>query len=149
MQQLSGGCHCGNIRIVLNLTHEPADYQPRACDCDFCRMHGAAYVSDPQGSLAVHVGDPQQRGSYQQGSGQADLVYCRRCGVLIGALYIDAGRCFATVNSRVITTTSTAGASIFGQDQPASPKGLTPEQKVGRWRNIWFSNVSIFTGPDA
>jgi hypothetical protein len=146
MQQLSGGCHCGNIRIQMTLTQEPGTYHPRACDCEFCRMHGAAYVSDPKGSVSLHIRDPRQRGSYHQGSGQADLVYCRHCGVLIGALYLDAGRCFATVNSRAVTANSMAGTALFGQEQSVSPQALSPEQKVGRWRDIWFSNVSIVTG---
>jgi hypothetical protein len=138
MDALRGGCHCGNLRIEMTLSHPPGSYQPRACDCDFCRMHGAAYVSDPNGSLSLRIKAAGDRGSYRQGSGQADLVYCRQCGVLVGALYSDAGRVYATINSRIID-----GPTPFGAEQTASPKSLSGEQKATRWRDIWFSDVDV------
>jgi hypothetical protein len=138
MDALRGGCHCGNLRIEMTLSRPPGSYQPRACDCDFCRMHGAAYVSDPKGALSLRIKAARDRGSYRQGSGQADLVYCRQCGVLVGALYGDAGRVYATINSRIIE-----GPTPFGAEQTASPKGLSGEQKSTRWRDIWFSDVNV------
>jgi hypothetical protein len=138
MDSLRGGCHCGNLRIEMTLSREARSYQPRACDCDFCRMHGAAYVSDPLGSLVVRIKDDSHRGSYRQGSGQADLVYCRQCGVLVGATYNLEGRVYATVNSKVINS-----PTPFGPEQTASPKTLSGEQKATRWRDIWFGNVTV------
>src|SRR5450756_2542718 len=57
MNKVSGGCHCGNITVDLELTAEPETYHPRVCDCDFCRKHGAASLSDTKGSTgtAGHV----------------------------------------------------------------------------------------------
>jgi hypothetical protein len=138
MDSLRGGCHCGNLRIEMTLSRDARSYQPRACDCDFCRMHGAAYVSDPKGSLFVRIKAERHRGSYRQGSGQADLVYCTQCGVLVGALYGEAGRVYATINSKIID-----GPTPFGPEQTASPKTLSGEQKATRWRDIWFSDVNV------
>lgn len=138
MEQLSGGCHCGNLRVEVVLSRQSGTYQPRACDCDFCRKHGAAYISDPEGSLVVRVKQMEHRGSYRQGSGQADLIYCRLCGVLIGALYKDADLIYATLNSRVIDA-----PIVFAAEQFASPKTLSGEQKATRWREIWFRDVSV------
>jgi hypothetical protein len=138
MDALRGGCHCGNLRIEMTLSRPPGSYQPRACDCDFCRMHGAAYVSDPMGSLSLRIRAAGDRGSYRQGSDQADLVYCRQCGVLVGALFAAAGRVYATINSRIID-----GPMPFGAEQTASPKSLSGEQKATRWRDIWFSDVNV------
>jgi hypothetical protein len=138
MDSLTGGCHCGNLRVEMRLSREARSYQPRACDCDFCRMHGAAYVSDPNGSLFLNIKADTDRGSYRQGSGQADLMYCRQCGVLVAALYEEAGQWYATVNARTI-----AGPTPFGAEQNASPKILSGEQKTTRWRDIWFRNVTV------
>jgi len=138
MGSLTGGCHCGNLRVEMMLSREARSFQPRACDCDFCRMHGAAYVSDPLGSLVVRIKDQSNRGSYRQGSGQADLIYCRRCGVLVGATYEEAGRLYATINSKVFD-----GSTPFGIETVASPKTLTGVQKAVRWRDIWFGNVTV------
>jgi hypothetical protein len=58
--------------------------------------------------------------------------------VLVGATYSEAGRVYATINSRVID-----GPLPFGSEQTASPKTLTGEQKAARWRDIWFGNVTV------
>jgi hypothetical protein len=58
--------------------------------------------------------------------------------VLVGAIYAEAGRVYATINSRVMD-----GPTSFGPEQTASPKALTGEQKATRWRDIWFGNVTV------
>ena len=45
-----GHCHCGAIRIVFE-TEKPL--APRACQCGFCRRHGARSVSDPDGQAEL------------------------------------------------------------------------------------------------
>src|SRR4051794_20913048 len=102
MHSVSGKCHCGNIRVNVELAKEPERYQPRACDCDFCRMHGAAYVSDPNGSLTIRIADPGLTGRYRQGNALADMLLCTRCGVLAAALYSSDGQTQGTVNVRII-----------------------------------------------
>jgi len=143
MTRVSGGCHCGNFSVELLLTRAPDSYSPRACDCDFCRKHGAAYVSDPVGALHIRIADPTHAGRYRQGSGQAEMLLCRRCGVLLGALFTDGGRCCATVNAQVLDPAVRLGAATV-----VSPKSLSAGEKAARWPNIWFANVSI-ASPDA
>jgi hypothetical protein len=137
MHTVSGGCHCGNIRVELQLLKEPASYAPRACDCDFCRKHSAAWISDPQGSLRIRVRDARLRGTYTQGSAQAKLVLCRNCGVLIGAFYEENGRIYGTVNVNVLEN-----STQFAARQPVSPQGLAPGDKAQRWKSLWFADVS-------
>src|SRR4051812_45409182 len=48
-----GGCHCGNIRIVVELPTAPEATALRACGCAFCRAHGVRTVADPSGVLKV------------------------------------------------------------------------------------------------
>jgi hypothetical protein len=139
MHRLGGGCHCGNIRVELELTRSAGTYNPRACDCDFCRKHRAAYVSDPQGSLLIQIRDERDCGRYAQGSGQAELLVCRHCGVLIAPLYREAGRVYAAVNVNVLEGVA------FGAQQTASPKALAAADKVKRWKDLWFSNVTLRT----
>jgi hypothetical protein len=138
MHALRGGCYCGNLVVQLELTNEPGHYHPRACDCGFCRKHGAAYLSDPQGSLSIQIRDPQYSASYRQGNELAEMLLCTRCGVLVGALYRDDGRVYATVNAKAME-----GAPDFGAEQPVSPKELGPDDKVARWKKLWFSNVRL------
>lgn len=138
MHKMSGGCHCGNVRVDLQFAREPVSYHPRECDCDFCRKHGAAYVSDPQGSLCIRVQDARSLGNYRQGSGVAECIFCAKCGVLIGALYKSEGRIWGVVNVRIVE-----GPASFGTEQSVSPRKLPAEDKERRWQDIWFQNVAI------
>jgi hypothetical protein len=138
MQKLSGGCHCRNILVKLQLARAAGAYRPRACDCDFCSKHGAAYVSDPHGSLIIQFKDERSVGRYRQGNALADLLLCRKCGVLIGALYDSGAGLYGAVNARVID----AGTK-FGAQQTVSPQTLDAAAKAQRWQELWFPNVRI------
>ena len=138
MQRITGACHCGNIRLEIELSREPAGYRPRACDCDFCRKHRSAYVSDPHGSLVIHVRDSHELGTYRQGNELAEMLLCRGCGVLVGALFRADGQLFATVNVRAAEE-----AVVFGSDEVVSPRKLTGNEKTARWKALWFADVRI------
>lgn len=138
MLQLEGGCHCGNVTVQVQLSRPAGDYRPRVCDCSFCRKHGAAYLSDPDGSLLLTVREAAQLGSYRQGSAAAEMLLCRTCGVLVGALYRDNQKIYGVVNSRVLQA-----PAEFGAEQSVSPQTLSPEEKLQRWRQLWFPRVTL------
>jgi hypothetical protein len=138
MLRVFGGCHCGNLRIEARLTGAPESYNPRECDCEFCRKHGAAYVSDPQGKLSIVVSDPAALTRYRQGNALAEMLICRQCGVLAGALFAADGQLFGAVNVQALE-----GAHTFGARQAVSPRKLNASEKTRRWQDIWFPNVSF------
>lgn len=138
MYSLNGGCHCGNVQVKLELTRQPAAYHPRACDCDFCRKHAAAYLSDPRGTLAIRVRDASNMGAYRQGNSLAECLVCRNCGVMVGVIYRRGGPVIGAVNVKAIE-----GGANFAAEQPVSPKALSGEEKIARWQDIWFPNVII------
>jgi hypothetical protein len=138
MHSVAGACHCGNILLDLQLANEPASYRPRACDCAFCRKHSAAYISDARGSLRVRINDPRHSGTYRQGNELAEMLLCTRCGVLMGALYRVDGQVYGTVNVRVIE-----GAESFGVEKAASPQKLSGDEKISRWKELWFCGVEL------
>jgi ribosomal-protein-alanine N-acetyltransferase len=141
MPEVGGGCYCGNIRLVVAFSRELSAYHPRACDCDFCQKHGALYVSDPQGELTIQIHEPHCVSHFRQGSNTAEMLLCRTCGVLVGAVYREPDQVFGTVNAQALDC-----RAAFGPAQIASPKSLSADQKVTRWRDLWFRNV-VFTGP--
>ncbi len=138
MPRVTGGCYCGNIHLEADFPGELLSYNPRACDCDFCRKHGASYVSDPRGSLQIQVKDERNLSRFQQGSNTAQMLICRLCGVLVGAICPDADQWFGTVNLRALSSRSS-----FGPELPVSPRTLSKSQKIERWRGIWFPRVTI------
>lgn len=133
-----GGCHCGNIALEMEITGKPSSYNPRACDCDFCRKHSATYVSDTHGKLVILVKNETNLSKYQQGSGIADYLVCRICGVLVGVCYEEHGCLYATVNSKAVENNA-----VFGVEAVVSPRSLNDQDKIQRWKNTWFSDVSI------
>ena len=72
----------------------------------------------------------------------AELLLCGNCGVLIGALYRNDGRVYATINAKVVD-----GPTAFGAEQSVSPKNLAETDKVKRWKELWFANVVLSQDP--
>jgi hypothetical protein len=140
MPQLSGGCHCGNIAVTVELARDAGAYHPRACDCDFCRKHGAAWVSDPQGSLLIQLRAERDASRYAQGAGIAEMLLCRTCGVLVAALWREQ-QLYGVVNVSVLDA-----RAAFAAAQTVAPKELSPEEKRKRWQSLWFSAVTLTAG---
>lgn len=127
-----GGCHCGRVRWRLRAGWSPEAVSPRACDCDFCTRHGAAWVSDPHGSLHVHARDGALR-RYRQGSQQAQFLLCGHCGVLVAVVAEDAaGRWLGAANRNAFDA-----RGRFAPSTPASPQQLAPQDKLARWTQLW------------
>lgn len=88
-----GQCHCGAIRFAFETAQSLA---PRACQCSFCRRHGARTVTDPEGSAVLALGPETIR--YRFGTGTTDFLICGRCGIYVGATAELDGRVYATLN---------------------------------------------------
>ena len=132
------GCYCGNISVQVSLSKDLGQYTPRACDCDFCSRHGAAYISDPQGTLTLQVSDPAKHLTYRIGDNLIELHCCGSCGVFVAGTLRDGDEIRATLNSRALDD-----RAALAPAQRASPKDLSAEQKVERWRQLWFRDVKL------
>ena len=122
-----GRCHCGALRFAFR-TDRPLD--PRACQCGFCRRHGARTVSDPAGEAALAL-DGRLLG-YRFGSGATDYLICAACGVYIGARTTSDGAVYAPRN-----------LNAFEEDwrsrpaRPVSYEGESAAARAGRRRLNW------------
>ncbi|HJS35719.1 MAG TPA: aldehyde-activating protein [Pseudoxanthomonas sp.] len=135
--RLEGGCHCGAITLAFSTALTPETTSPRACDCSFCRAHGAAWISDPAGQLDIHAQADRLR-RYRQGSLAAQFLLCGECGVLVGVLHEDGGRRYAAVNAACLEARDAFAASV-----PASPRTLSADEKTTRWRQLWIGDVRL------
>lgn len=140
---LGGGCHCGAIAVEATLSQPPSHYAPRACDCGFCRRHGASWLSDAHGRLRLRARDAASVHRYRQGSGQAEFVACVHCNVLLAVTCEADGRHYAAVNARALDPDRVAG---FAPEQVASPQRLPADDKLARWRQLWFADVRFDLG---
>lgn len=136
-----GSCHCGRLRIDFSTDQDPANFTPRACDCSFCRKHGAAYVSDPAGRLSVSASQGALR-KYRQGSNTAEFLVCGQCGVLVAVVFEHDSRIYGAVNVGCLD-----GHIGFAIPTPASPQVLSPDEKISRWLKLWVPDVDLIV-PD-
>lgn len=136
MNRVTGSCHCGNLRFEASFSEATESLPPRACDCEFCRKHGASYLSDPKGSLNFSAKDRTLVMTYKQGSGTADFLVCAKCGVLAGVTYTTDGKTFGAINRATVD-----GDVAFADPKTVSPKTLATDVKTRRWQDVWFPNV--------
>lgn len=94
----AGRCHCGAIGFSYETLLPPREWQIRACQCAFCRAHGALTTSDPAGSLTFHANDPEQLSRYRFALRITDFFVCRACGVYLGAMTHAANHRYAIIN---------------------------------------------------
>ena len=141
-QSYKGGCHCGALRWRFDSTKSLETLSPRACDCDFCTRHRAAWVSDALGHLQLHArSDLLQR--YRQGSNQAEFLLCRECGVLVAVIARrEDGRLIGAANRNAFD----ARDGLVGET-PVSPRLLAADVKLARWSELWMPVV--LDEPDA
>ncbi len=85
----NGGCHCGNLSLSYRTGVDPARTEVRACQCTFCRKHGALAVSDPAGEVLFSIKDPSRLLRYQFALNTAEYLVCGCCGVYVGAVMVD------------------------------------------------------------
>jgi hypothetical protein len=102
MSEHWGGCHCGNLRLTLRLSQPPADTRLRACGCSFCRAHNTRTTSDPNGSVDIHAADWSLVERYRFGTGTAEFLICKRCGVYIGTIGETASGFRGVINTNCL-----------------------------------------------
>lgn len=126
---LKGSCHCGAILILFETDNPLA---PRACQCTFCRKHGARSVSDPKGSAALTMAVEPVR--YRFGAHTADFLTCPRCGVYVAAMAELEGGSFAVLNLNAFDD-----PRLELEGVPVSYDGESVETKAARRRGRWTS----------
>lgn len=137
--QIAGGCHCGNLRYVLDWPHEDGAIAVRACGCTFCTKHGGSWTSHRDAALSAEVRDASLVAKYRFGTGTADFYVCARCGVVPFVTSIIDGRPYAVVNVN----------TFEGIDPGALPRraasfdGEGTDERLERRRRHWIPNVRI------
>jgi hypothetical protein len=125
-----GSCHCAALGFAFSTQREPAHWPVRACQCRFCRSHGARTTSDPAGSLALLAKGAGQLVRYRFGLGTAEFWICGRCGVYVGAVTSD-GR-FGLVNLNALVE-----PIPLPDVQSMSYDGETSDQRIARRAQRW------------
>lgn len=75
--RITGSCHCGAVRFEA-LT-EPAP-EMLDCNCSICSASGYLHLFIPHDRFTLVSGEDHLT-SYRFGSGQANHLFCKTCGV--------------------------------------------------------------------
>jgi hypothetical protein len=137
-RELHGRCHCGRSRLVFSTAIAASALIPRACDCAFCRKHGAAYLSDPAGRLQVRSDPGAGLHAYRQGANNARFLLCDDCGVLLAVVYDAGERVYGAVNARCLDEEETLPDAVA-----VSPQSLSPDERIARWIGLWIPDVDL------
>jgi hypothetical protein len=133
---ISGGCHCGNLKLAFHASRPFEELPIRACQCSFCRKHNVRATADPDGRLEITVADSGKLSRYRMGHGITDFLVCRDCGVYVGAVMEDPdnGQILATC---VVNTLDLDPVRI-GEPVQARYDDETPGSRLERRRQRWM-----------
>lgn len=129
MQTFSGRCHCANLGYEMTTAIAVDDIRARACDCRFCRLHGARNWSDAGGRTAITIADEALLQRYRFALKTADFLICRRCGVYLGAVLTASDGCWSTINLRLADLDPVVETASYGHEDTAG--------RVERRRLVW------------
>lgn len=133
-----GGCYCGNITVRMETETPLSDMTPRACDCDYCSMHGATWISTPAATLEIEIQNEAAINLFEQGSKSARFWLCQRCGTMPAVTCDDGTNRRGAVNSRCMLNGDTCPPA-----EPIAPKDLPVEERTARWQKVWIQTVKI------
>ena len=71
----SGGCHCGDVQFTFQPPRELI-----RCNCSICHMVGYLHLIVPESEFTLST-DAKALGSYRFNTGEANHLFCMRCGV--------------------------------------------------------------------
>lgn len=73
-----GGCHCGAVRFEAQLPEPPVP--ALQCNCSICSMTRFLHIIVPHSDFELVTGR-HVLASYRFGTGRAEHLFCRFCGV--------------------------------------------------------------------
>jgi hypothetical protein len=141
---LTGHCHCGAIRVEFEPGVSPADLPLRACQCGFCRRHGAMTTSDPASRLHIEA-TPGSLIRYRFGNRVVDALICGECGCYVASLLEVEGRALSTLNIVGVALPGFEGRTA----EPITYDHETPEDKLARRKARWIPTVLVEASPSA
>ncbi len=112
---LSGSCHCGSVRWVL----EGDPGRATACNCTLCRRYGGLWAYDYEGERIRVEGPTSVYVRADEPSPALEIHFCTRCGCVLcwrGLALSPDGRRRIAVNLRLASPDAVADIPIRAFD---------------------------------
>jgi len=139
---IRGACHCGAVKVEMQLSGPADEVLLRRCGCSFCRRVGALAYSDPQGHAHID-GRLADISLYQFGEEAADFVICHTCGVFVAAISDDGERPRCVVNVPGIAPDVAAGLDSVPLQAAGEDRAGRKQRHAARWMPVTFSDPAI------
>jgi hypothetical protein len=133
LTEYRASCHCGALEARYLTALPVAAWSVRACQCEFCRAHGALTTSDPAGTLAFTARDMDLVHRYKFGSRMTDFFLCRKCGVYVGARMDESRGQFGVLNTRALRPIPPGLPEPALMNYGDEPAELRHERREARW----------------
>jgi len=133
LRTFTGSCHCGALGFAFRTALPSAQWSVRACQCRFCRAHGAATTSDPAGRLTFRIDRSEALQRYRFGLETADFLVCNRCGVYVGAQIETASGAFGIINTSALTPIPKDLPAAVPGDYDSEGAGDRASRRERRW----------------
>ncbi len=139
--QISGSCHCGNLRFALLWPAADSKIAVRECGCTFCKKHAGAWTSHRSSELTVDIIDESIVSRYKFGTKTADFYICSACGIVPFVLSEIDKQTYAVVN----VNTFHDGDSISFSSSTTNFDGEDTANRLERRKRNWIPSVIINT----
>jgi hypothetical protein len=136
----SGSCKCKQWKIRVSIAEPLSGLNPRVCDCDYCRSHPSAVISDPRMTIEL-IGASGNLVVNRNGDRLASFYHCTGCGELLAVGCEIDGRQRGAVNGLLLDQKDSLGDSV-----PIQPRLLSREEKLSRWGKLWGTLLEIQAG---
>src|SRR5262245_31193404 len=98
-----GACHCQVLGYAFHTRIPVTEWTLRACQCSFCRAHGALTTSDPAGRMEFVIREPALISYYRFGLRTAEFMVCKRCGTYLGARMESGQGAYGIINVHALS----------------------------------------------
>jgi hypothetical protein len=131
-----GRCHCGNVEYTFESSATLEVLGLHACQCSFCRAHGARTTSDPNGTVQLRVREETKLARYRFGLKTADFLLCTQCGVYLGALMRDAGQSWMTINANTLIPPPPLDAPVTAMEFSSEDTAGRIGRRKAKWTPV-------------
>jgi hypothetical protein len=133
MMSYRGSCHCEAIGYAYHTEQDPSTWNVRACQCTFCRAHGARTTSDPDASIEFTARNIARLTRYRFGQGTTDFLICSECGVYIGAQLETPRGSFGIINVNALQPIPSGLTQAVAMEYGSETKELRIGRREQRW----------------
>ena len=128
-----GACHCQAVGFAFHTRVPVAQWTVRACQCTFCRAHGAVTTSDPAGEMEFLIREPALISRYQFGLRTAEFMVCARCGTYVGARMEVGAGVYGIVSVRALSPMPVGLPDPVPMNYDGEDVGARGRRRESRW----------------